>query len=150
MIQVYVWGVLFMETNTFNTGKRYNNIITFILYTVCPLVVYFVIFSSFVKATELPTYVCHYYGTSIGFSIGLLVYISMAIAGLFKNYFYVEGRRIKSFFFDIKISLSYAFSELWEDVKSNGIWLHMFLWVTIIYLILSVDGFAFLIELYNI
>ena len=139
-----------METNVFDGGKKWNNKILMLIYLLCPVVLYFFIFISFEMWTSYPSYVNRYYGLAIGCSTAVLIHISFAIVGIFKPYIAIEARRIADFFFDIKVSPKYAFSQAFVSIKEDGMWLHVLLLSTIVCIILSYIGFTFLFELYNI
>ena len=139
-----------METNVWSRGKKLNNKVLLLIYLLCPIGLYLLIFLSFKAGTSYPTYVNHYYGLAIGCSTAVLVYISFAIVGILKPYIGIEIRRTADFFFDIKVSPKYAFEQLFTNIKNEGIWFYVLSAITIACIVLSYIGFAYLFELYDI
>ena len=139
-----------MESNVFGTGKKLNNKVLLLIYILCPIGLYLLVYLTFKVASSYPAYVNHYYGLAIGCSNAVLVHISFAITGILKPYIGIEIRRTADFFFDLKVSPKYAFSQLFTNIKEEGMWLYALSAVTIVCIVLSVIGFAYLFELYNI
>ena len=143
-----------METSGLNPNKQVGNALLSIIYLVCPIISFVFVFivmfyGNIVYEMGLNLTLLFNYALGFGCLLGLLAQIVLFIAGVMKEHFVIEIRRLQDFFFDIKFSINEAFNGLWISIKENGIWFHIMFWSTAITAFFTFIGFWNLVAHYN-
>ena len=87
-----------------------------------------------------PRYLNEPSARALGFGVSTVFQLSCYVAGVFKQHVAAVGRRVFSFFGNLKVSLGFAFKCYFEDVRSDGAVLLIVLAVTALCAYVSYTG----------
>lgn len=130
-------------------NRWYHHLISCFFIIVFPFLLGLIIYLVIQSCRDYEFAVDMHYSVAFGGLFGFLFHILCIIFGLIKNEINVVRERWSEFYDNLIVGFGFSVKQLFYDIKSNGLYLWLYLSIMLCNALFSVNSFLFLLTYYS-